>query len=969
MITPPAPSHFGIQLFTLCTSVPEDGSACRFCRWPFALSPSRRPAVSVVLFRLSPFAARLSRLGFCLLPFAFCLSVWAQGTTFTYQGRLNDGASPANGIYDLRFTTYDSTNQPGTVVAGPLTNSAAAVSNGLFLVALDFGGGVFDGTARWLEIAVRTNGGVAFTPLEPRQPITPAPYAITAGQLVSGGLAAGLYGNPVNFSNSANQFTGSFAGNGSALSNVNAATLGGLPAGTFWQTSGNAGLNPGTSFLGTIDFLPLELKVAGMRVLRLEPDPRGDIAGNLIGGSTNNAVEQPRSGGNVISGGGYLSGPNIIHSNSSGVFIGAGSAHQVGPNINDAVIGGGYGNAIRSFDGVIGGGTANMIEADSGYGFIGGGGNNTIQSNSSYAAVGGGSGNTIRSSGGVIGGGNANTLGANAPSSFIGGGLNNNVSGPYSAIGGGLSLAIQTNAWYATVGGGAYHSIGSNSSSTTISGGYANTIGHDTLDAAIGGGSFQSVGTNSYYSTIAGGRVNSVGDNATSAAIGGGMQNAIGTGAGYAAVGGGYFNAISGSFASIPGGYANSAAGPYSLAAGVAAHANHSGAFVWSDASDFSGFASTAPNQFSVRATGGVRFLTGGAGLTVDGQTLGGSGANAVWLTGGNASANPTNGAFLGTTDAQALEFKVAGRRAWRLEPATNADLNYNFAPNVIGGHESNSIAPGIVGATIAGGGRIDGFGQDLTHHITAHHGTIGGGDRNTVAGEDGTVAGGGGNYVGGAYSTAAGGLFNTIATNGFAAAIGGGDFNQATADTATVGGGNNNTASGSGSTVPGGSGNTAAGLNSFAAGRRAKANHDGSFVWADDSDADFASTATKQFAVRAGNGVMIQATNTALDLRGGGAIKVTGAGVGTATPVFTHRATAANISGHITTIDNPTCNGDPNALLLVTHNWSKDTALNPYEPEPVGVWYNGTRWTIFHENTSVAMPAGRAFNVMIVKP
>ena len=29
---------------------------------------------------------------------------FAQGTAFTYQGRLNDGGNPANGIYDLRFT-------------------------------------------------------------------------------------------------------------------------------------------------------------------------------------------------------------------------------------------------------------------------------------------------------------------------------------------------------------------------------------------------------------------------------------------------------------------------------------------------------------------------------------------------------------------------------------------------------------------------------------------------------------------------------------------------------------------------------------------------------------------------------------------------------------------------------------------------------------------------------------------------
>src|SRR5438876_3433062 len=107
------------------------------------------------------------------------------GTAFTYQGRLNDNGNPANGIYDLRFTIYDSTNNPGTVVAGPLTNSATSVSNGLFTVMLDFGAGVFNGADRWIAIAARTNGGSAFTTLDPRQQTTPTPYALNAANLMS----------------------------------------------------------------------------------------------------------------------------------------------------------------------------------------------------------------------------------------------------------------------------------------------------------------------------------------------------------------------------------------------------------------------------------------------------------------------------------------------------------------------------------------------------------------------------------------------------------------------------------------------------------------------------------------------------------------------------------------------------------------------------------------------------------------
>ena len=110
----------------------------------------------------------------------------AQGTAFTYQGQLNDNGAPANGSYDLKFSLFDAA-AAGTLVAGPLTNSATAVSSGLFTVTLDFGAGVFPGADRWLEIGVRTNGGGVFTTLSPRQEITAVPYAITAGNLTGTG--------------------------------------------------------------------------------------------------------------------------------------------------------------------------------------------------------------------------------------------------------------------------------------------------------------------------------------------------------------------------------------------------------------------------------------------------------------------------------------------------------------------------------------------------------------------------------------------------------------------------------------------------------------------------------------------------------------------------------------------------------------------------------------------------------------
>jgi hypothetical protein len=93
----------------------------------------------------------------------------AQGTAFTYQGRLSDGTNAANGIYDLRFSIWNLA-AGGRVVAGPLTNTATAVSNGLFTVTLDFGPGVFGGDDCWLGMGVRVNNGESsFTTLSPRQ--------------------------------------------------------------------------------------------------------------------------------------------------------------------------------------------------------------------------------------------------------------------------------------------------------------------------------------------------------------------------------------------------------------------------------------------------------------------------------------------------------------------------------------------------------------------------------------------------------------------------------------------------------------------------------------------------------------------------------------------------------------------------------------------------------------------------------
>jgi hypothetical protein len=108
-------------------------------------------------------------------------SLYAQGTAFTYQGRLNNGGNPANGLYDFRFR-LDADSQGNTILATDLTNTIP-VANGLFVTTIDFGAGWFNGSNYWLEVDVRTNSpgnSIGYTALTPLQAFTPTPYAVMA---------------------------------------------------------------------------------------------------------------------------------------------------------------------------------------------------------------------------------------------------------------------------------------------------------------------------------------------------------------------------------------------------------------------------------------------------------------------------------------------------------------------------------------------------------------------------------------------------------------------------------------------------------------------------------------------------------------------------------------------------------------------------------------------------------------------
>ncbi len=101
------------------------------------------------------------------------------GNAFTYQGFLRDGGNPANGEHDFRFILYDALTG-GNQVGGIVIKDNVTVTNGLFSVALDFGS-AFDGYGRWLEVGVRPGSSTgSYAILDPRQELTPAPFALYA---------------------------------------------------------------------------------------------------------------------------------------------------------------------------------------------------------------------------------------------------------------------------------------------------------------------------------------------------------------------------------------------------------------------------------------------------------------------------------------------------------------------------------------------------------------------------------------------------------------------------------------------------------------------------------------------------------------------------------------------------------------------------------------------------------------------
>lgn len=122
----------------------------------------------------------------------------AQNFQFAYHGKLSHEGQPVSGSFDLRFNLF-AASSGGSAIGATLTNTSVPVTGGLFSVLLDGSSWSFDGSPRWLGIAVRSNGTTSgFVELNPRQPIMSAPQSLFASRAGIAQLAEQLRpGSPI----------------------------------------------------------------------------------------------------------------------------------------------------------------------------------------------------------------------------------------------------------------------------------------------------------------------------------------------------------------------------------------------------------------------------------------------------------------------------------------------------------------------------------------------------------------------------------------------------------------------------------------------------------------------------------------------------------------------------------------------------------------------------------------------------
>lgn len=269
---------------------------------------------------------------------------------------------------------------------------------------------------------------------------------------------------------------------------------------------------------------------------------------------------------------GYLNGGNVASGSASAVAAGSS-------------------NVASGQGAFVGAGTANSADGVSSL-VIGGFDNHASAIDS---LVGAGAGNRATGARSVVVGGGYNL--ASGQWSFVGGGGRETGSGNAGAA---TQDNVATGKWSTVLGGNGNRAANASAQTGSVVAGGERNKAIDT-DASVGGGMLNTASGNA--STVVGGQSNTAS-------------------AGDAAIGGGLSNTASATTASVPGGASNAALANYAFASGRRARATATGAFAFADSSNFDFTA--VSNEFAVRASGGVRIVTGidGTGVPVAGVAV-----------------------------------------------------------------------------------------------------------------------------------------------------------------------------------------------------------------------------------------------------------------------------------------------------------------------------------------------------------
>lgn len=416
-----------------------------------------------------------------------------QTAAFTYQGRFTDSAvpSPTNGFYNMQFAIYDAISG-GNLVAAAITNPNVQVSNGVFTVSLDYGATVFPGAERFLEIRVLSSAG-GYVPLNPRQPISSAPYAIRSSKASSadnsmqlGGIDANqfLTGQVVRSVNNLNGPVRIDAGaNVSITPNGNTLTIAasGGGAGTITGVSSGNGLTGG----GTTGNVNLGIANAGVGTLQLADGGVTDakintVSGAKVTGPVTNAINASQLGGVTANQFVQTSDPRMTDARNpiagSPNYIQNTSAQTVanfnisGTGMAAGTLSGGVVNANTQFNL-----SGNRVLSNAGsFNLIAGvaAGNVNVGTDNAFVGAFAGSNNSLGSSNSFLGSasGLSNTFGSN--NSFVG------------ADAGGNSQAGNGNSYFGYRAG--YGSV--SGYSNTIIGSDANVLSPNLFNVTVLGG-------------------------------------------------------------------------------------------------------------------------------------------------------------------------------------------------------------------------------------------------------------------------------------------------------------------------------------------------------------------------------------------------------------------------------------------------------------------------------------------------